>query len=134
MFVPPFWPILPWGAPRSRKSWPAWSCFFAPTQLRLPPDKCSWWTVDIPLTERAHAYLTMKTNYKLTLSAAMTITSLAAADPTAPVVAPDEALGRLKAGNERFVSNKDSTSQTVEPRPSATAGGQPPFAIVGGCA
>jgi len=65
----------------------------------------------------------------------MVMNSLAsAAGPTAPVVAPDEALGRLKAGNERFVSNQDSTSKPVAARRTETAGGQNPFAIVVGCA
>src|SRR6476620_4792029 len=77
----------------------------------------------------------MKTNYKLTLIATMVISSLAfASGPTAPIVAPDEALGRLKAGNERFVTNKDSASKPVAARRTETAQEQHPFAIVVGCA
>jgi carbonic anhydrase len=71
----------------------------------------------------------------LTFTAAWALTSWALADEhkTSPVT-PDEALGRLKAGNERFVSNKESTSKPVAARRTETAGGQNPFAIVVGCA
>lgn len=52
---------------------------------------------------------------KLALIAALSIMHRSfAADPTAPVVAPDEVLGRLKAGNERFVSVKESASKRTE--------------------
>jgi len=57
-----------------------------------------------------------------------------AADPTIAPVPPDEALARLKAGNERFVSSKESASKPVAARRSETAQGQNPFAIVVGCA
>ena len=66
---------------------------------------------------------------------AAAVSSLAiAADPTTAVVTPDEALNRLKAGNERFASSKESTSKPVAARRAETAGGQNPFAIVVGCA
>jgi carbonic anhydrase len=57
-----------------------------------------------------------------------------ASDPVVPTIAPDEALNRLKAGNERFVSSKDSTSKPVAARRAETAAGQNPFATIVGCA
>jgi len=57
-----------------------------------------------------------------------------AAEPTIPSIPPDEALARLKAGNERFVANKESTSKPVAARRAENAGGQHPFALVVGCA
>ena len=51
-----------------------------------------------------------------------------ASDPVVPTITPDEALNRLKAGNERFVSSKDSTSKPVAARRAETAAGQNPFA------
>src|SRR4051812_41307679 len=57
-----------------------------------------------------------------------------AADPHIPFVPPDEALGRLKAGNERFVRNEQSASKPVASRRTETAAGQNPFALVVGCA
>ena len=57
-----------------------------------------------------------------------------ASDPVVPTITPDEALNRLKAGNERFVSSKDSTSKPVAARRAETAAGQNPFATIVGCA
>jgi carbonic anhydrase len=57
-----------------------------------------------------------------------------AADPTTPSVAPDEALSRLKAGNERFANSKVSTGKPVAARRAETAKDQHPFAIIVGCA
>jgi carbonic anhydrase len=57
-----------------------------------------------------------------------------AADPTTPSVAPDEALSRLKAGNERFAQSKVSTGKPVAARRAETAKDQHPFAIIVGCA
>jgi carbonic anhydrase len=57
-----------------------------------------------------------------------------AADPTTPSVGPDEALSRLKAGNERFAQSKVSTGKPVAARRAETAKDQHPFAIVVGCA
>jgi carbonic anhydrase len=57
-----------------------------------------------------------------------------AADPAAPSVAPDEALSRLKTGNERFAESKVSTGKPVAARRAETAKDQHPFAIVVGCA
>ena len=39
-----------------------------------------------------------------------------AADHTMPSVSADEALNRLKAGNERFANSKESTSKPVAAR------------------
>jgi carbonic anhydrase len=62
------------------------------------------------------------------------VSSLAiAADPTTPSVPPEEALNRLKVGNERFVTNKDSASKPVAARRAETAQGQNPFAIIVAC-
>jgi carbonic anhydrase len=75
-----------------------------------------------------------RTDLRLILMA-VAVSSLAiAADPTTAVVTPDEALNRLKAGNERFVSSNESTSKPVAARRAETAGSQNPFAIVVGCA
>ena len=57
-----------------------------------------------------------------------------AADPTTPSVPADEALSRLKAGNERFAHSKVSTGKPVADRRAETAKDQHPFAIVVGCA
>ena len=56
-----------------------------------------------------------------------------AADPTISSVAPDEALSRLKVGNERFAQSKVSTSKPVAARRAETAKDQHPFAIIVGC-
>jgi carbonic anhydrase len=75
------------------------------------------------------------TTRKLTLIAVLAMSSWAlAADPTTPLVTPDDALSRLKAGNERFAGSKDSTSKPVAARRAETAQEQHPFAIVVGCA
>lgn len=72
---------------------------------------------------------------KLALIAAVAMSPWAlASDPTTPSVSPDEALNRLKAGNERFVKSKDSTSKPVAARRAETAKGQNPFATIVGCA
>ena len=57
-----------------------------------------------------------------------------AADHSCPTVTPDEALSRLKAGNERFASSKESTGKPVAARRAETAQEQHPFALVVGCA
>lgn len=72
---------------------------------------------------------------KFAFIAALSISSgTFAADPTTPVVPPDEALTRLKAGNERFAISKESASKPVAARRAETAGGQNPFAIIVACA
>ena len=72
---------------------------------------------------------------KLAFVAAIVISSRTfAADPATPSVPPDEALNRLKAGNERFVSSKESASKPVATRRAETAKGQNPFATIVGCA
>jgi Carbonic anhydrase len=57
-----------------------------------------------------------------------------AADPANPSVGPDEALSRLKVGNERFAQSKVSTGKPVAARRAETAKDQHPFAIIVGCA
>jgi carbonic anhydrase len=57
-----------------------------------------------------------------------------AADPATPSVPADEALSRLKAGNERFASSKVSAGKPVAARRAETAQSQHPFAIIIGCA
>jgi carbonic anhydrase len=57
-----------------------------------------------------------------------------ASDPAAPSVPPDEALARLKAGNERFVASRESASKPVAARRTETAQSQHPFATIVGCA
>jgi carbonic anhydrase len=71
----------------------------------------------------------------LVLLATIALNSLAmAADPTTPSVPADEALNRLKAGNERFAHSKVSAGKPVAARRAATAQAQHPFAIIVGCA
>ena len=57
-----------------------------------------------------------------------------AADHTTQSVAPDEALTRLKAGNDRFAQSKVSIGKPVAARRAETAQDQHPFAIIVGCA
>src|SRR5262245_43094369 len=57
-----------------------------------------------------------------------------AAEPTTSSVPADEALSRLKAGNERFAHTKMSTRKPNAKRRAATAQVQHPFAIIVGCA
>ena len=57
-----------------------------------------------------------------------------AADPTTPSIPADQALSRLKAGNERFAQSKVSAGQPIAERRAATAQTQHPFAIIVGCA
>jgi len=56
-----------------------------------------------------------------------------AAGPTVPSVGSDEALHRLKSGNERFAQCKVSTGKPVAARRAQTAKDQHPFAIILGC-
>jgi carbonic anhydrase len=73
--------------------------------------------------------------YNLILMAAIALSGWAlAADPTTPSVAPDEALSRLKAGNERFAKSTVSAGKPVAARRADTAKDQHPFAIIVGCA
>jgi carbonic anhydrase len=72
---------------------------------------------------------------KFVLMAAVAMSSWAvAADPTTSSVSPDDALSRLKAGNERFASSKVSEGKPVAARRAETAKEQHPFAIIVGCA
>jgi carbonic anhydrase len=57
-----------------------------------------------------------------------------AAEHKIPSVPADEALSRLKAGNERFIHNNVSTGKPVAERRAETAQGQHPFATIVGCA
>jgi carbonic anhydrase len=75
------------------------------------------------------------TIHNFTLIAAVAITSgVMAADPNVPSVTADEALSRLKSGNERFANSKESAGKPVAARRAETAQSQHPFAIVVGCA
>lgn len=78
----------------------------------------------------------MKPNLRnLILLATIGLTgSTMAADPTVASVKADEALSRLRAGNERFAQSKMSAGQPVAARRAATAQAQHPFAIIVGCA
>jgi carbonic anhydrase len=57
-----------------------------------------------------------------------------AADPTKPSVGANEALARLKVGNERFAGSKVSSGKPIAARRAETAQEQHPFAIIVGCA
>ena len=71
----------------------------------------------------------------LTLTLAVVLTSWAiAADPPATSVSAEDALARLKAGNERFARSKVSSGKPIAARRAETAQDQHPFAIVVGCA
>jgi carbonic anhydrase len=71
----------------------------------------------------------------LTLIVTLALTSWTiAADPAIPAVGADDALARLKAGNERFATSKQSASKPTEARRVETAQEQHPFAIIVGCA
>lgn len=73
--------------------------------------------------------------YHLILITAIALSGWAmAADPTISSVAPDEALSRLKVGNERFAQSTVSTSKPVAARRAETAKEQHPFAIIVACA
>jgi carbonic anhydrase len=75
------------------------------------------------------------TTWTLALAAILVLAgwTLAAEHETSSV-SPDEALGRLKAGNERFALSKMSAEKPVAARRMETAQSQRPFAIVVGCA
>lgn len=74
----------------------------------------------------------MKTLKVKTLILAVSMTA-SPAFAQAKTVSPEEALNRLKAGNERFVSGKTiRPNQTAEIR-KELAKGQNPFAIINGC-
>ena len=73
--------------------------------------------------------------YKIMLLATFALSSWAlAADLATPSVSPDEALNRLKAGNDRFARSKVSAGKPVAARRIATAKAQHPFAIIVACA
>jgi carbonic anhydrase len=75
-----------------------------------------------------------QTTRKLALIAALAMSNWAlAAEPTTPSITPDEALSRLKAGNERFANSKISPGKPVAARRAETAQGQNPFAIIVAC-
>jgi carbonic anhydrase len=79
--------------------------------------------------------MTKLTNGTLALMAAMAISSWAfAGGSTTPAVTGDEALTRLKTGNERFASSKDSAAKPIAARRAETAQTQHPFAIIVACA
>lgn len=48
-------------------------------------------------------------------------------------ISPDEALKRLKAGNERFINNEMKSAERHEERRAATETTQSPFAVILGC-
>jgi carbonic anhydrase len=76
-----------------------------------------------------------RTTHKLVLIAILALAnSTFASDPAAPTVSPDDALTRLKAGNERFVASKESSGKPVAARRAETAQTQHPFATIVGCA
>lgn len=74
--------------------------------------------------------------FKLIIS--ITLFSLAgsifAADHPAPSLDPDAALTKLKQGNDRFVTDKVSTSKPTTDRRIETARAQHPFAVILACA
>src|SRR6266481_6474756 len=60
--------------------------------------------------------------------------ALIAADQPETSVAPDAALEKLNAGNQRFASSKVSASKPTAARRAETSQKQHPFAVVVGCA
>jgi carbonic anhydrase len=76
-----------------------------------------------------------RTTHKLVLIAVLALTkSTFASDPGVPTVSPDDGLNRLKAGNDRFVTSKESAGKPVAARRAETAQTQHPFATIIGCA
>ena len=76
-----------------------------------------------------------RTTYKLIVTAVLALAnSTFASDPATPAVSPDDALTRLKAGNERFANSKESSSKPVAARRAETAQAQHPFATIIACA
>jgi carbonic anhydrase len=71
---------------------------------------------------------------RFALLLACLLPALVHADSAKPSVPPDEALGRLKTGNQRFVSATVSGGKATAARRAETAKGQNPFAIIVGCA
>jgi carbonic anhydrase len=69
----------------------------------------------------------------LTLVTFVTISRLMGADETFPRLSPEEALARLKAGNEHFARAVHSSSKPTHARRLDTAKSQNPFAIIVGC-
>jgi carbonic anhydrase len=80
--------------------------------------------------------LLMKLHIHILVSLAVVVLSgwAVASDPTTQSVTADDALGRLKTGNERFAAAKVSAGKPVAARRAETAQTQHPFAIVVGCA
>ena len=76
----------------------------------------------------------MKPNRYLIFAATVAMSGWAIAAEHTSSVPADEALSRLKAGNERFASAKVSTGKPVAERRAETAQGQHPFALIVGCA
>jgi carbonic anhydrase len=78
----------------------------------------------------------MKINIHILVSLAVVVMSgrAIASDPATQSVTADDALGRLKTGNERFAAAKISAGKPVAERRAETAQTQHPFAIVVGCA
>ena len=74
----------------------------------------------------------MTKNYFFIITCLSAVSVLAKSD--APTVSPDEALGRLRAGNVRFVEANTSSAKPTRAARLATAQEQHPFAIVVGCA
>jgi carbonic anhydrase len=68
------------------------------------------------------------------ISAIFLTSPLMAADPSTVSVPAEDGLTRLKAGNDRFSSSKESTSKPTAERRAETARDQHPFAIIVGCA
>jgi carbonic anhydrase len=68
------------------------------------------------------------------MAAAVALSCWAYADEHATSVPPDEALERLKTGNERFAKSEMSSGKPVATRRNENAQTQNPFAIVVGCA
>lgn len=81
------------------------------------------------LTARA-ALMAFALSTAVTASAARASTAGVA---SAPIVSPDVAIERLKAGNARFVKGKPSRPNATPKRRAEIAGSQHPFAIVVSC-
>jgi carbonic anhydrase len=75
---------------------------------------------------------------KLTLVTCLSLISVAAfvfaADHPVASVDAETALGKLKEGNARFVSSKDSSTKPTAAKRAETGQSQHPFAIILGCA
>lgn len=70
----------------------------------------------------------------MSTSAGVVVSSAQAANPTSPVLSPDEALAALQAGNRRFVSDPQVCTMNLAKRRADVVARQQPWATIISCA